>query len=132
MAGDYDPDTTGDFDENTLDGSEGLDADHMTGDGENYVMTPPDRWRGAEPHDTLDRRLAEEKPDIDPDDEGVEEEEDYRQHMKKVLKMRQRLQPVRLEVQGDLDKKLEELVASELGLEPRRVFHVGRPLDLGS
>ena len=69
--------------------------------------------------------------DIDPDDEGVEEEEDYRQHMKKVLKMRQRLQPVRLEVQGDLDKKLEELVASELGLEPRRVFHVGRPLDLG-
>ncbi|PWM34702.1 MAG: polyphosphate kinase 1 [Coriobacteriia bacterium] len=69
--------------------------------------------------------------DIDPDDEGVEEEEDYRQHMKKVLKMRQRLQPVRLEVQGDLDKKLEELVASELGLEPRRAFHVGRPLDLG-
>ena len=69
--------------------------------------------------------------DIDPDDEGVEEEEDYRQHMKKVLKMRQRLQPVRLEVQGDLDKKLEELVASELGLEPRRVFQVGRPLDLG-
>lgn len=69
--------------------------------------------------------------DIDPDDEGVEEEEDYRQHMKKVLKMRQRLQPVRLEVQGELDKKLEELVASELGLEPRRVFHVGRPLDLG-
>lgn len=69
--------------------------------------------------------------DIDPDDEGVEEEEDYRQHMKKVLKMRQRLQPVRLEVQGDLDKKLEELVASELGLELRRVFHVGRPLDLG-
>lgn len=68
--------------------------------------------------------------DIDPDDEGVEEE-DYRQHMKKVLKMRQRLQPVRLEVQGELDKKLEELVASELGLEPRRVFHVGRPLDLG-
>ena len=69
--------------------------------------------------------------DIDPDDEGVEEEEDYRQHMKKVLKMRQRLQPVRLEVQGELDKKLEELVASELGLEPRRVFQVGRPLDLG-
>ena len=69
MAGDYDPDTTGDFDENTLDGSEGLDADVMTGDGENYVMTPPDRWRGAEPHDTLDRRLAEEKPDIDPDDD---------------------------------------------------------------
>ena len=69
MAGDYDADTTGDFDENTLDGSEGLDADPMTGDGENYVMDPPDRWRGAEPHDTLDRRLAEEKPDVDPDED---------------------------------------------------------------
>lgn len=69
--------------------------------------------------------------DIDPDDEGVEEEEDYRQHMKKVLKMRQRLQPVRLEVQGDLDEKLEEVVLDELGLEARRAFHVDRPLDLG-
>ena len=69
--------------------------------------------------------------DIDPDDEGVEEEEDYRQHMKKVLKMRQRLQPVRLEVQGALDEKLEEVVLGELGLEPRRAFHVDRPLDLG-
>lgn len=69
--------------------------------------------------------------DIDPDDEGVEEEEDYRQHMKKVLKMRQRLQPVRLEVQGGLDEKLEEVVLDELGLETRRAFHVDRPLDLG-
>ena len=49
MAGDYDADTTGDFDENTLDGSEGLDADHLTGDGANDVMDPPVRWRGAEP-----------------------------------------------------------------------------------
>ena len=69
--------------------------------------------------------------DIDPDGEGVEEEEDYRQHMKKVLKMRQRLQPVRLEVQGELDKKLEALVMDELSLEPRRAFRVDRPLDLG-
>ncbi len=69
--------------------------------------------------------------DIDPDGEGVEEEEDYRQHMKKVLKLRQRLQPVRLEIQGSLGKRLEALVADELGLESRRVFKVDRPLDLG-
>ena len=69
--------------------------------------------------------------DIDPDDEGVEEEEDYRQHMKKVLKMRQRLQPVRLEAQGRMGKKLEALVLDELELEPRRLFHVERPLDMG-
>ena len=48
--------------------------------------------------------------DIDPDGEGVEEEEDYRQHMKKVLKLRQRLQPVRLEIRGKLGKKLEDLI----------------------
>ena len=69
--------------------------------------------------------------DIDPDGEGVEEEEDYRQHMKKVLKLRQRLQPIRLEVQGKLGKSLESFVAEELSLEPRRVFRVSRPLDLG-
>ena len=69
--------------------------------------------------------------DIDPDGEGVEEEEDYRQHMKKVLKLRQRLQPVRLEVSGELGRKWEALVAQELGLEERRVFHVSMPLDLG-
>ncbi len=69
--------------------------------------------------------------DIDPDDEGVEEEEDYRQHMKKVLKMRQRLQPVRLEIQDGLNAELEDLIVEELELERRRVFHVGRPLALG-
>jgi len=69
--------------------------------------------------------------DIDPDGEGVEEEEDYRQHMKKVLKLRQRLQPVRLEIQGKIGNKLEATVISELKLEERRVFRVTRPLDLG-
>ena len=69
--------------------------------------------------------------DIDPDGEGVEEEEDYRQHMKKVLKLRQRLQPVRLEIRGKLGKKLEDLIADELSLEPRRIFRLDRPIDLG-
>ena len=68
--------------------------------------------------------------DIDPDGEGVEEEDDYRQHMKKVLKLRQRLQPVRLEIQGKLGKTLEGLIADELELESRRIFHLSRPLDL--
>lgn len=69
--------------------------------------------------------------DIDPDGEGVEEEEDYRQHMKKVLKLRQRLQPVRLEIRGKLGKALEGLIADELSLEPRRIFRLSRPIDLG-
>ncbi|MEJ5920098.1 MULTISPECIES: hypothetical protein [unclassified Corynebacterium] len=69
MADDYDADTTGDFDETTLDGAEGLDGDVISSDGENYVMDPPDEWRGADPHDSLDKRLAEEKPDTNPDDD---------------------------------------------------------------
>ena len=69
--------------------------------------------------------------DIDPDGEGVAEEVDYRSHMKKVLKMRQRLQPIRLEVQGELGKKALSLVTTQLGLEPRRVFNMRMPLGLG-
>lgn len=44
----------------------------------------------------LDRALIRvtRNADIDPDGEGVEEEEDYRQHMKRILKKRLRLQPV--------------------------------------
>lgn len=69
--------------------------------------------------------------DIDPDGEGVEEEEDYRQHMKKILKMRQRLQPVRMEISGELNKKWESFITDELGLEDRRVFRTTMPLNLG-
>ena len=68
--------------------------------------------------------------DIDPDGEGVEEEEDYRQHMKKVLKLRSRLQPVRLELVGTLDKRLLTFVRKEVGLERRRLFHLDTPADL--
>ncbi len=68
--------------------------------------------------------------DIDPDGEGVEEEEDYRQHMKKVLKRRSRLQPVRLELTGSLDEDLVTFVRKELGLEKRRVFRLSTPSDL--
>ena len=69
--------------------------------------------------------------DIDPDGEGVEEEEDYRLHMKKVLKKRQRLQPIRLEIRGELDRKLEASIIRELGLTKERVSRVRIPLDLG-
>ena len=68
--------------------------------------------------------------DIDPDGEGVEEEEDYRQHMKKVLKRRQRLQPVRLEVEGYLPEEQLSEVQERLGLTSERVFQTDMPLDL--
>lgn len=76
----YDADTTGDFDENTLDGSEGLDGDVLYSDGENYVVDAPDRWRGAEPHDSLDERLREEKPDFGAEDDDATFTEDDRDY----------------------------------------------------
>lgn len=68
--------------------------------------------------------------DIDPDGEGVEEDEDYRQHMKSILRERLRLQAVRLEIDGSLDAGLEQFVTESLHLTPNRVFHTGMPLDL--
>ena len=68
--------------------------------------------------------------DVDPDGEGVGEEEDYRQHMRKVLKKRLRLQPVRLEIQGKFDESLKHFIREELGLSSSRVFVRNVPLDL--
>lgn len=69
--------------------------------------------------------------DIDPDGEGVEEEEDYRQHMKKVLKKRLRLKPVSLTVSGKLAAGTLATIRKALGLKPKAVFNVDIPLDLG-
>lgn len=69
--------------------------------------------------------------DLDPDGEGVEDDEDYRQHMKKVLKRRLRLQPVVLAVHGNLDRPALKTVRRALGLPQRAVLSVATPLDLG-
>lgn len=59
----YDQDTAGDFEDNPLPGSEGLDADTITTDGEDLTMDAPEQWTPAEEHDTLDEKLAAERPD---------------------------------------------------------------------
>ena len=81
----------------------------------------------------LDRALIRvtRNADIDPDGEGVEEEEDYRQHMKRILKKRLRLQPVVLAVSGSLDKATLKTIRKALELSRRSVFTCDIPLDLG-
>lgn len=69
--------------------------------------------------------------DIDPDGEGVEEEEDYRQHMKRILKKRLRLQPVVLAVSGSLEKATLKTIRKALELSRRSVFTCDIPLNLG-
>lgn len=81
----------------------------------------------------LDRALIRvtRNADIDPDGEGVEEEEDYRQHMKRILKKRLRLQPVVLAVSGSLEKATLKTIRKALELSRRSVFTCDIPLDLG-
>lgn len=61
----YDQDTVGDYDENTLDGSEGLDADAISTDGEDRTVEPPEDWKPLEEDENLDERLRAERPDVD-------------------------------------------------------------------
>lgn len=81
----------------------------------------------------LDRALIRvtRNADIDPDGEGVEEDEDYRQHMKRILKKRLRLQPVVLAVSGSLEKATLKTIRKALELSRRSVFTCDIPLDLG-
>ncbi len=80
----------------------------------------------------LDRALIRvtRNADIDPDGEGVEEEEDYRQHMKRILKKRLRLQPVVLAVSGSLEKQTLKTIRKALELSRRSVFTCDIPLNL--
>ena len=69
--------------------------------------------------------------DIDPDGEGVEEEEDYRQHMKRILKKRLRLQPVYLYIRGALERPTSKRIRQALELSGRACAVTDIPLDLG-
>lgn len=68
--------------------------------------------------------------DIDPDEGSFDLEDDYRQHIKRVLKQRLRLNPVRLEVQGKFSKPLVKFMRKALELGERQVFYVASPLRM--
>lgn len=60
----------------------------------------------------------------------IDEDEDYRHYMKKILKKRQRLAPIRLEFYGDNNPKYTKPLKKELGLHKNQVFTSQTPLDL--
>ena len=61
--------------------------------------------------------------DIDPND-GTEEDldYDYREHMKRILKKRSRLAPVRLESERPLSRTVKGLLLEKLGLAEHQLF----------
>lgn len=68
--------------------------------------------------------------DISPEDEDYDVNDDFRQHMKKVLRKRARLAPVRLEIQGEAEDALVAYLCQRLNLEREQVFRTRAPIDL--
>lgn len=68
--------------------------------------------------------------DIGPEDEAYDVDEDFRQHMRKIVKKRSRLAPVRLEVQGKLGEGLEAFLRGRLNLGREQVFFTKAPISL--
>ena len=70
--------------------------------------------------------------DITPDDEAYEEtQEDFRKQMRKALRQRQRLQPVRLELSREISDVFRDCLMQRLNLEDRQVFVTSAPLTMG-
>ncbi|MCL2768281.1 MAG: polyphosphate kinase 1, partial [Synergistaceae bacterium] len=63
-------------------------------------------------------------------EERLDEDIDYRLHMKNLLKKRQRLSPVRLELAHPANRELLEFLCEKLSLNLSQVFYSAIPLDL--
>lgn len=69
--------------------------------------------------------------DISPEDEDYDVGEDFREHMIKVLKKRNRLAHVRLEIQGDASDEVVQYLCRRLQLSREQVFRSKSPLAMG-
>lgn len=68
--------------------------------------------------------------DLDATEGTDETDDDYREHMKRILKKRARLAPVRLESERPLSPTLENLLLKRLNLKPHQMYATSVPLDL--
>ena len=68
--------------------------------------------------------------DIAPEDEAYDVDEDFRSLMRKVVRKRKRLAPVRLEIQGRKQEEIEDFLCKKLKLPTEQVFYSKAPLDL--
>jgi len=63
-------------------------------------------------------------------EEALDEDLDFRQFMQKLVKKRNRLTPVRLELQYDVTKTFREFFYEKLDLLEKQVYLVSSPLDI--
>ncbi len=69
--------------------------------------------------------------DLDATEGADEQGEDYREHMKRILKKRSRLAPVRLESERPLSRTVKGLLLEKLGLAEHQLFVTRVPLNMG-
>lgn len=69
--------------------------------------------------------------DIDPNDSSLDElDYDYREHMKRILKKRSRLAPVRLETDSPLPASAEKFLLKRLNLQSNQMYTTKVPLNM--
>ncbi|MCL1896671.1 MAG: polyphosphate kinase 1, partial [Clostridiales bacterium] len=68
--------------------------------------------------------------DLNMEDDLLDDGVDYRSYMKDMLKKRQRLSPVRLEMSGPPSKEFLKFFCGKLALDSSQVFYTTAPLDL--
>lgn len=56
--------------------SEALDSDEVRNDDGDETVDPPERWIEARDDENLDERLADEEPDVSPDDIDLRDADD--------------------------------------------------------
>lgn len=69
--------------------------------------------------------------DLDAYEEADENDEDFRTHMKRIIKKRARLAPVRLESEYPLSDMTQRVLAKRLKLKRNQIYSIGMPLDMG-
>lgn len=68
--------------------------------------------------------------DINLSSSQIDDDEDYRQYMKKILKKRDRLAPIRLEIYKYFDEELVDFLVDKLNINSNQVFLSKCPLDM--
>ena len=68
--------------------------------------------------------------DFGSDEEALDEDIDFRLHMKALIKKRQRLAPVRLELDDPISPEMLDFLCSRLLINQAQVYYSSAPLDL--
>lgn len=67
---------------------------------------------------------------MSPEDEAFDEDDDFRNRMKKTLHKRRRMAAVRLEVAENLNKEQEKYLCEKLDIHPAQIFRTKAPMML--